>query len=72
MVGKLVMRERRVWRILRCMSTPCGMQSFIVWMIARIAERETARKVMRRWREPRAMVIIQAFVVAQPMKAERN
>jgi hypothetical protein len=25
------------------MSTPCDMQSFIVWMIARIAERETAQ-----------------------------
>jgi hypothetical protein len=33
------------------------MQSFIVWMVARIAERETACKVMRHWREPRAMVI---------------
>ena len=30
MVGKLVMKERRVWRILNCMSTPCEMQSFVV------------------------------------------
>jgi hypothetical protein len=45
MVGKLVMRERRVWRILSCTSTPYDMQSFIVWMMAGIAERETASKV---------------------------
>jgi hypothetical protein len=64
MVGKLVMRERRVLRILSCVSTPCDMQSFIVWMIAGIAERETARKAMRRWREPMEMVITLAFVVA--------
>jgi hypothetical protein len=39
MVGILVMTGRRVWRILTCMSMPYGMQSFIVWMITRIAER---------------------------------
>jgi hypothetical protein len=38
------------------MSTPRDMQSFIVWMMAGIAERETGRKAMRRWREPREMV----------------
>jgi hypothetical protein len=38
-----VMRERRVWRILSCLSTPCEMPSFIVWMMAGIAERKTAR-----------------------------
>jgi hypothetical protein len=42
------MRERRVWRFLNCMSTPCDMQSFIVWVIARIAERVTVRKAMSR------------------------
>jgi hypothetical protein len=29
-----------------------------------IAERETARKAMRRWREPRAMMTTLAFFVA--------
>jgi hypothetical protein len=43
MVGKSVVRERRVWRILSCLSTPCEMLSFIVWMMAGIAERKTAR-----------------------------
>jgi hypothetical protein len=43
MVGKSVVRERRVWRILSCLSTPCEMPSFIVWMMAGIAERKTAR-----------------------------
>jgi hypothetical protein len=53
MVGKSVIRERRVWRILSCMSTPSVVT---VWMIAQTAERETvtARKTMRHWREPRA------------------
>jgi hypothetical protein len=37
MVEKLVTRD---WRILSCMSTPCDMQSFIVCMIAGIAESE--------------------------------
>jgi hypothetical protein len=46
----------------------CNMQSFTVWMIAGIAESETAHKAMRPWREPREMVITLAFVVAQPMK----
>jgi len=32
-VGKLVTRERRVWKVLSCMSRPCNMQSFIVWMV---------------------------------------
>jgi len=72
MAGKLVIRERRVWRILSCMSTPCDMQSFIVWMMAGIVERETARKAMSRWREPRAIVITLTFFVAQPMKTGRR
>jgi hypothetical protein len=55
MVGRLVTRERRVWRILSCMSTHYDMRSFIVW--AEVAEREKARKVIRRWREPRATVM---------------
>jgi hypothetical protein len=58
------MRERRVWRFLNCMSTPCDMQSFIVWVIAGIAERVMVRKAMRCMRELRAMT----FFVAQPMK----
>ena len=64
------MRERRVWMILSCMSAPCDcdMQSFIVWMMAGIAERETARKVKRRWRELRATVINVAFFVEQVTK----
>jgi hypothetical protein len=37
-------------------------------MIAGIAERETAHKAMRRWRELRAMLIILAFFVGQLMK----
>ena len=53
---------------LSCMSTPCDMQSFIVWMMAGIAERETARKAMRRWREPRAIATTLAFFVAPPMR----
>ena len=36
----MVMKERRVWRILSCMSTPCEMQSFVVWKMAGFAERE--------------------------------
>jgi hypothetical protein len=35
--------ERRVWRIMSCLSTPCEMPSFIVWMMAGIAEKKTAR-----------------------------
>ena len=31
MVGKLVMKKRRVWRILSYLSTPCKMPLFIVW-----------------------------------------
>jgi hypothetical protein len=54
------------------MSTPCDMQSFIVWIIGGIVERETARRVIRRWREPRAIVITLAFFVAQPMKTGRR
>jgi hypothetical protein len=70
MVGKSAMRERRVWMIWSCMSAPCDwdMQSFIVWLMAGIAERETARKAMRRWRELRAMVINVAFFVEQLTK----
>jgi hypothetical protein len=49
--GKLVMKVSRVWRILSWMSTPSHMRSFIVWMIAGTAERETARREMRRWSE---------------------
>ena len=49
--GKLVTKDSRVWRILSWMSTPCDMRSFVVWMIAGTAERETARREMRRWRE---------------------
>ena len=33
MVGKFVTMERRVWKILSCMSTPCNMQSLTVWMM---------------------------------------
>jgi hypothetical protein len=62
------MRERRVWRILSCISTPWDMQSFIVQMMEGTVERETARREMRRWREPRVMVITLAFFIAQPMK----
>jgi hypothetical protein len=54
------------------MSTHRNVQSFIVWMMAGIAERETARKVMRRWREPREMVMTFAFFVAQPMETGRR
>jgi len=57
MAGKLVTRDRRVWRILSSTSTPCDMQSFIVWMIAGTVERETARKEMSGWSELRAIVI---------------
>jgi hypothetical protein len=32
-VGKLVTKERRVWKVLSCMSRPSNMQSFIVWMV---------------------------------------
>jgi hypothetical protein len=71
-VGDVGMRERSVWRTLSCMSTPWDMQSFIVWMLEGTAERETARREMRRWREPRAMVITSAFFVAQPMKTGRR
>jgi hypothetical protein len=66
------MRERRVWRILSWMSTPWDMQSFIVWMMDGTAERETARREMRRWSEPRAIVITLTFLVAQPMKTGRR
>jgi hypothetical protein len=45
MVGRLVTRERRVWRILSCMSTPCEMQSFIVWMMADCREIHSASVV---------------------------
>jgi hypothetical protein len=41
MVGKLVMRERRVWRILTYLSTACEVQSLIVWMVAGMTERKT-------------------------------
>jgi hypothetical protein len=51
------------------MPTPCDMQSLIVWMVAGIAERETGRKAMRRWREPREMV---GIFVAHPMKTGRR
>jgi hypothetical protein len=47
MVGRLVMTGRRIWRILSCMSMPYGMQSFMGWMITRIAEREMACKAMK-------------------------
>ena len=46
------------------MSTPRDMQSLIVWLMAGIAERETARKTMRRWREPRAIATTLAFFCA--------
>jgi hypothetical protein len=42
-VAKSVMKERRVWRILSYRSIPCETPSFIVWMMAGIAERKTAR-----------------------------
>jgi hypothetical protein len=45
--GKSVMRERGVWRILSLISTLWEMESFIVWMIAGIAEREMACRVIR-------------------------
>ena len=53
------MKDSRVWRILSWMSTRCDMQSLIVWMIAgtATAERETARREMRRWSELSAIVI---------------
>ena len=50
------MKDSRVWRILSWMSTPCDMQSFIVWMIVGTAEREMARREMRRWSELSAIV----------------
>ena len=50
------------------MSTPRDMQSLIVWLMAGIAERETAHKAMRRWREPRAIATTLAFFVAPPMR----
>ena len=58
MVGKdrkVVMMERRVWRILSCMSTSCEVQLSIqvVWMMAGTGESEMARMAMRRWRELR-------------------
>ena len=49
------------------MSTPCDMQSFIVWMIAVTAERETARREMSRWSESRAIVIALELFVVRPM-----
>ena len=64
------MRERRVWRILNYLSTACEMQSLIVWMVAGMSERETARKAMSRWRELRAMITL-AFFVALPTKTGR-
>jgi hypothetical protein len=38
-------------------STTCDMRPYIVWMIAGIAERETACKEIRHWREPRTTVM---------------
>jgi hypothetical protein len=46
MVGKLVMRERRIWRILSYMSMPWNMQSFIIWIMEGMVERETVRREM--------------------------
>jgi hypothetical protein len=51
------------------MSTPREKQSFIVWIRPKIAESETARKAMRRWRESGATVIT---FVEQPMKTGRR
>ena len=42
----------------------------VLW--AGIAERETARKAMRRWRELRATVINVAFLVKQLTKTGRR
>jgi hypothetical protein len=46
----------------------CDMQLFIVSMMDGIAERETARKAMRGWREPRAIATTLTFFVALPMR----
>jgi hypothetical protein len=54
------------------MSTPWDRQSFIVWIMVGIAERDTARRVMRRWSAPRAIVMTFAFFVPQPMKMGRR
>jgi hypothetical protein len=54
------------------MSTPWDRQSFIVWIMVGMAERDTARRAMRRWSAPRAMVMTFAFFVPQPMKMGRR
>ena len=46
---QLVMSERRVWKFLNCMSTPCDLQLFIVWVMAGIPERVTALKAKTQW-----------------------
>ncbi|KAI0263893.1 hypothetical protein BGY98DRAFT_1164764 [Russula aff. rugulosa BPL654] len=53
-------------------SCDCDMQLFIVWIMAGVAEREMARKAMRRWRELRAMVINVAAFVEQLTKTGRR
>ena len=49
------------------MSTPCDMQPFIVWMMSGAAERETERREVSCWSEPRAIVTTLVFSVTQLM-----
>ena len=51
------------------MSTPCEMQSLIVWMMA--GEGDCAQGARLCWSEPKAPVTTLAFFVAQHMKTGR-
>ena len=61
-------RERRTWRILSYTSPPYDMQSFIVWTMAGMAQGETAGREMRRWSEPRVIVVDLVFSTRNPRR----
>jgi hypothetical protein len=61
-----------VWSISSCTPTPCTMQSIVVCLTAGSAETEMAQRVIRRWREPRAIVTTFSVFVAHPMKTGRR
>lgn len=63
--GRVIEEEKREQRkhvLLRVVCCEWWGHCF-VWMIAGIAERETARKAIRRWREPRATVITLLHII---------
>jgi hypothetical protein len=70
--GKFVTSDKSVCRILSWISTPWLTASLMVFIMSGTADCGTALSAMSRWREPREMAIILAFLVAQPMKTGRR